>query len=44
MRPESPRLLTMWVGYATVHVFTGHWYYVAFLPAKVARLARVAAL
>jgi hypothetical protein len=22
-------LLTIWVGYATVRVFTGHWYYVA---------------
>jgi len=22
-------LLTIWVAYATVHVFTGHWYYVA---------------
>jgi hypothetical protein len=30
---QAPRitaaLLTIWVAYATVHVFTGHWYYVA---------------
>ena len=33
---KTPRIvaagLTIWVAYATAHVFAGHWYYVANVP------------